>query len=187
MKKASIYIGLATMFLTMVACSNPTGETVEKSNLTSTTSEQKDSSQETKNSTVTKPDKSYNSNANQSIGNNKPDKANTVIDMENYLNTHYALDNTHYLADSWKSENTGKINYTVKILPNNKEFGQEINEIFKTGIPYDDARTAAMFEVAERIMNELPEVNDTIHIDSVNWVSNINEFQVMLIQDYENS
>ena len=187
MKKASIYIGLATMFLTMVACSNPTGETVEKSNLTSTTSEQKDSSQETKNSTVTKPDKSNNSNANQSIGNNKPDKANTVIDMENYLNTHYALDNTHYLADSWKSENTGKINYTVKILPNNKEFGQEINEIFKTGIPYDDARTAAMFEVAERIMNELPEVNDTIHIDSVNWVSNINEFQVMLIQDYENS
>lgn len=44
-----------------------------------------------------------------------------------------------------------------------------------------------MFEVAERIMNELPEVNDTFHIDSVNWVSNINEFQVMLIQDYENS
>jgi len=187
MKKASFYIGLATMVLTMAACSNPTGDTVEKSNLTSTTSEQKDINQETKNSTVSKQDKINHSNANQSIENNKPDKANTVIDMENYLNTHYVIENTHYITDSWKSENTGKINYTVKILPNNKEFGQEINEIFKDGIPYDDVRTAAMFEIAERIMNELPEVNDTIHIDSVNWVSNINEFQVMLIQDYENS
>ncbi|MGG0738852.1 hypothetical protein [Niallia taxi] len=187
MKKASVYIVLATMVLTIVACSNQTGETVEKSNLAATTSEQKDSSQETKNSTETKQEKTNHSIANQSNENNKPEEADTAIDVENYLNTHYALDNTHYIAESWKSEKTGKINYTVNILPNNKAYGQEINNLFKSGIPYEDDRTAAMFEIAERIMNELPDVSDTIHIDSVNWVSNLNDFQVMLIQDYENS
>jgi len=36
-------------------------------------------------------------------------------------------------------------------------------------------------------LTELPEINSKVHIDSVNWVAYDGEFQVMLIQDFEQS
>ena len=118
---------------------------------------------------------------------NNPESSNEELDVESYLNDHYAMENTHFITDSWESTDTGRTNYTVKILPDNKEFGQEISEIFKNGTPYEDKRTETMFDMAQRIMEELPELDYDIHIDSVNWVAADDDFHVMLIQDYENS
>nr|WP_204419163.1 hypothetical protein [Bacillus tianshenii] len=45
----------------------------------------------------------------------------------------------------------------------------------------------ALSETAKKIMEELPQVEKDIHIDSVSWVSYDGEFSVLLIQDFENS
>lgn len=107
--------------------------------------------------------------------------------MEGYLTEHYAIEKSHYETDSWKNEATGKTNYTVKILPDTEEYSLEIEGAFKSGDPYGDERTEKMFKIAEKIMNEMPEVKNDVHIDSVSWVSHNGSYIVMLIQDYESS
>ena len=102
--------------------------------------------------------------------------------MELHKDENYAIDNTHYVTDSWENEDT------VKILPDTKAFGQEINEIFKNGVyvsPNNDERTKEMSDVAPKIMDDLTDEN--VHVDSVNWVSYDGNFVVRLLQDYENS
>lgn len=117
-----------------------------------------------------------------------PDSADSALDVESYLNEHYAMENLHYVAEAWEDADVDKTNYTVNILPDTKEFGQEISAIFKNGSPYfDDERTIEMFAMAEKIMDDMPAMNDKIHIDSVNWVSYDGSYSVMLIQDYKNS
>lgn len=117
-----------------------------------------------------------------------PDSADGVLDVESYLNEHYAMENLHYVAEAWEDAEVDKTNYTVNILPDTKEFGQEIDAIFKSGSPnVDDERTIEMFAMAEKIMDDMPTIDETIHIDSVNWMSYDGSNSVMLIQDYENS
>jgi hypothetical protein len=115
----------------------------------------------------------------------EPESGGTDFDAENYLNQHYPIDHTHYITNTWENEDTGETELTVKILPETKEFGEEIDDVFKNGSPFlDDERTITMKEIAEDIMFELPETYDSIHVDSVNWVSYDGEFAVTLIQDY---
>ncbi|WP_425516483.1 hypothetical protein [Ornithinibacillus massiliensis] len=117
-----------------------------------------------------------------------PDSADGGFDVESYLNEHYAMENLHYVAEAWEDAEVDKMNYTVNILPDTKEFGQEIDAIFKSGSPnVDDERTIEMFAMAEKIMDDMPTIDETIHIDSVNWVSYDGSNSIMLIQDYENS
>ncbi|WP_412974745.1 hypothetical protein [Ornithinibacillus sp. 179-J 7C1 HS] len=176
MKKVSIIIMLAIIMILVSACSQDKEE--EKSNTESSSSTGDNSG------VVNQEDSEEDqpTNTTESDG-NTPD-----FDVEDYLNEQYSLDNTHYVTEEWVNEELGITNYTVKILPDTKEFGQEITDIFVNGSPnFDDDRTIEMFEVAEKIMNDLPTIHDNIHIDSVNWVSYDGEFSVMLIQDFENS
>ncbi|MBP3951824.1 hypothetical protein [Bacillus suaedae] len=110
------------------------------------------------------------------------------FDLESYLNTNYLIDGTHYKIKSWgEVEGTNRIDYRVDIVPDTKEFSAEITKIFKSGEPYGDKRTETMMNIARNILTDLPEINNKVHIDSVNWVSYDGEFEVMLIQDYEQS
>jgi hypothetical protein len=115
----------------------------------------------------------------------EPESGGTSFDAETYLNKHYPIDHTHYITNTWENEDTGETELTVQILPDTKEYGEEIDDVFKNGSPFlDDERTITMKEVAEDIMFELPETYDSIHVDSVNWVSYDGQFAVTLIQDY---
>jgi uncharacterized protein YecT (DUF1311 family) len=174
-------MGIVTVLIvTLAACGNPTNESSDTS----------DNSSQNNKSTQNANDNSINSDQNQDTTETESDDSEKPFDVENYLTDNYLINNTHYKTDAWENENTGRIDYTVNILPDNKEFGQQINEILRNGhnvSPYEDERTENMFNMAEKIMNELPKVNNKIHVDSVNWVSFDGEFVVTLIQDYENS
>ena len=142
------------------------------------------------NSTQNAKDDSFNSDQNHETTETKSDVSEKPLDVKNYLADNFLINNTHYKTDALENENTGRIDYTVNILPDTKEFGQQINEILRNGhnvSPYEDERTENMFNTAEKIINELPKIDNKIHIDSVNWVSYDGEFVVTLIQDYENS
>ncbi|MGF3103027.1 hypothetical protein [Rossellomorea sp. DUT-2] len=115
----------------------------------------------------------------------EPENDETGFDVSNYLNKNYPIGDAHYKTSTWENEDIGRKELTVNILPNTKEYGEEIDDVFKNGSPFvDDERTIAMKEVAEDIMLELPEAYDNIHVDSVSWVSYDGEFAVTLIQDY---
>ncbi|WP_404469527.1 hypothetical protein [Sutcliffiella horikoshii] len=111
----------------------------------------------------------------------------TEFDVENYLNEHYSLENSHFEAISWENEDTGTTDYTVNIVPNLKEHSNEMKEKFQNAHMkvYEEIET--MTETAGKMMEELPKINSKLRIDSVNWVSHDGEFSVMLLQDYENS
>ncbi|WP_370294920.1 hypothetical protein [Rossellomorea marisflavi] len=116
----------------------------------------------------------------------EPDHSTIDFHLDDYLNTNYILDGTHYKTESFgKIEGTDRMDYRVNILPDTQDFGQEINDIFKKGTPYEDKRTEAMMNIAENIIGDLPVINKNVHIDSVNWVSYDGKTEVMLIQDYE--
>lgn len=108
------------------------------------------------------------------------------MNIDEYLNAHYKMDGTHYETDVWVSD-SGMTNYTVKLLPDTEEYGQEINEKFQNGHEKSYEETEKMFEMAKQIMDELPEVKNKSRVDSVSWVSYDGEFKVVLIQDFENS
>lgn len=108
------------------------------------------------------------------------------FDMENYLNENYAMDNVHYVAEKWENEDTGRTEYTVKIIPDTKEYSDEMNEKLKNGHVKVYEEIEVLSEMAKKIMDELLQIKEDIHIDSVNWVSYDGEFSVLLIQDFEN-
>jgi cytoskeletal protein RodZ len=108
------------------------------------------------------------------------------FDIESYLDKNYAIDNTHYKADIWKNEETGKSEYTIKIIPDNKEFSEEINKKFQNAGTETYEETELLFNKAEQIINDVPKINDQFHVDSVNWVSYDGTSNVMLIQDFRN-
>ncbi|MCA1318322.1 hypothetical protein LC085_00235 [Bacillus tianshenii] len=62
-----------------------------------------------------------------------------------------------------------------------------MDEKFKNGHGKVYEEIEALSEMAKKIMEELPQVEKEIHIDSVSWVSYDGEFSVLLIQDFENS
>ncbi|WP_404802005.1 hypothetical protein [Bacillus tianshenii] len=107
--------------------------------------------------------------------------------MGKYLNENYPMDNVHYVPEKWENENTGRTEYTVKIIPDTKEYSDEMDEKFKNGHGKVYEEIEALSEMAKKIMEELPQVEKEIHIDSVSWVSYDGEFSVLLIQDFENS
>ncbi|WP_153465449.1 MULTISPECIES: hypothetical protein [Sediminibacillus] len=104
-------------------------------------------------------------------------------DIENYLNEKYAIENTHYTTETWQNEDTGKTEYMVKILPDTKESDEEITGALKNG--ETDERIDRMMDLAEKIMDDLTEKNNNIHVDSVNYVSYDGEYSLTLIQDYK--
>jgi hypothetical protein len=115
----------------------------------------------------------------------EPENGETGFDVANYLDKNYPIGQAHYKTSTWENKDTGRMELTVKILPNTKEYGEEIDDVFKNGSPFlDDERTITMKEIAEDIMFELPEAYDNVHVDSVNWVSYDGELAVTLIQDY---
>jgi hypothetical protein len=108
------------------------------------------------------------------------------FDAERYLNMNYAIENTHYKADSWENVETGKTEYTIKIIPDSKEFSEEMNKKFQNADTEIYEETELLLNKAEQIIKDLPQLNDQIHVDSVNWVSYDGDFNVMLIQDFRN-
>jgi hypothetical protein len=197
MKKVPIMILLATLLIIVSACSNAEDNKIDESNTSSPKDKQEDNNENSDDTSSA--DNNKQDNEDETLSNdpeeeqdqtttiNESDDSTVEFDVESYLNENYAIENTHYVTDSWKNEETGRTDVTVKILPDTKEFGQEINNVFQNGITYEDERTQSMFEMAEQIMNDIPQINNRLHIDSVNWVSTIDDFTVMLIQDYENS
>ncbi|MFD2043107.1 hypothetical protein ACFSTA_02165 [Ornithinibacillus salinisoli] len=110
------------------------------------------------------------------------------FDVENYISENYAIDNMHYTTDTWENEDTGRTEYIVSIHPDSEELGQEIDGIFKNGSHLDDERTRTLFEIAEEILIDLPQINNKIHIESVIWKADEEvEFPILLIQDYQQS
>lgn len=109
----------------------------------------------------------------------------TDLNVEMYLNEHYAIENTHYNLDTWENEETGRTEYIVRIMPNTEQFGEEIEEVFENGNPYmDDERTENMFKVAEELLVDLPQLDNKVHIESVLWsTAEDDEFPILLIQD----
>lgn len=115
----------------------------------------------------------------------KNESLGTDLNVEMYLNEHYAIENTHYSLDTWENEETGRTEYIVRIMPNTEQFGEEIEEVFENGNPYmDDERTENMFKVAEKLLVDLPQLDDKVHIESVLWsTAEDDEFPILLIQD----
>ncbi|UNL87581.1 hypothetical protein [Priestia koreensis] len=117
-----------------------------------------------------------------------PDSHLKNFDLDTYLNTNYIIEGAHYKTKNLgKIKGTDRIDYKVDILPNTKQFGQEIDTIFKNGAPNEDKRTDAMMNISRNILVDLPVINRKVHIDSVNWVSYDGKSQVMLVQDFEQS
>lgn len=108
------------------------------------------------------------------------------FDMEKYLNENYAMDNVHYVAEKWENEDTGWTDYTVKIIPDTKEYSDEMDEKFKNGHVKVYEEIEVLSKMAKRIMDEMPQIEKDIHFDSVKWVSYDGKFSVVLIQDFEN-
>lgn len=108
------------------------------------------------------------------------------MNIDDYLNAHYKIDGTHYETDVWDSD-SGMTNFTVKLLPDTEEYGEEITEKFQNGHTKSYEETEMMFDIAKKIMDELPKVKNNSRVDSVSWVSYDGEFTVVLIQDFENS
>ncbi|PAD36377.1 hypothetical protein [Terribacillus saccharophilus] len=108
-------------------------------------------------------------------------KENPDFDVDTYLKTNYKIDSTHYVTDTWENDVTGRTEYIVNILPDTEEYSEEITEAFKNGA--DDERIVTMINTAENLLDELPQINDEIHIESVNWVTFKEDFHITLIQD----
>lgn len=106
---------------------------------------------------------------------------NPDFDVDTYLKTNYKIDNTHYVTDTWENDETGRTEYIVNILPDTEEYSVEITEAFKNGA--DDERVVSMINIAEDLLNEMPQINDEIHIEAVNWVTFNEDFHITLIQD----
>ncbi len=195
MKKVALMMLLTTLLIIVSACSNNPGNSVKASNASSMPVNQEehypvsDDSSNIDDNNLESDEASQSTNTNDELEKGNETTTNeldsSIIDVGDYLNESYAIDNTHFVTDIWENEDTGRIDYTVNILPDTKEFGQEIDGVFKNGSPYFDDRTKEMFDVATKIMNDL--TNDHIHIDSVNWVSYDGVFSIMLLQDFDNS
>ncbi|WP_175987257.1 hypothetical protein [Bacillus sp. Marseille-Q1617] len=122
---------------------------------------------------------------NAAVETSDPESSETGLDPGDYLNNHYPIEQAHYTTKTWVNDDNGSTELTVSILPDTKEFGEEIDDVFKNGSPFlDDKRTITMKDIAEDIMMELPDAYEGIHVDSVNWVSYDGEFAVTLVQDY---
>ncbi|QTM98439.1 hypothetical protein ERJ70_03475 [Sediminibacillus dalangtanensis] len=104
------------------------------------------------------------------------------LDVEEYLNENYAIKNTHYETETWENEDTGETECMVKILPDTKESDEEITGALKNG--ENNERIDTMMNLAEKIMDDLTEKNNNIHVDSVNYVSYDGDYGLTLIQDY---
>lgn len=111
----------------------------------------------------------------------EPVKENPNFDVDTYLKINYKIDSTHYVTDTWENDDTGRTEYIVNILPDTEEYSEEITEAFKNGA--DDERVVSMINTAEDLLDELPQINDRIHIESVNWVTFEEDFHITLIQD----
>lgn len=109
------------------------------------------------------------------------------FNVEDYLNEHYSLANSHFETVSWENEDTGTTDYTVNIVPDLKEYSYEMEEKFQNAHMEVYEEIEKMTETAGKMMVELPKLNSKLRIDSVNWVSYDGEFSVMLLQDFENS
>ncbi|WP_042224465.1 hypothetical protein [Oceanobacillus manasiensis] len=205
--KKMLTIGLITVLTLMGACSSTEGkqaaqnnslsnkEVVEKEEKITTKSTgdtkeiDKEVAGEREEASANKSTEDFHSDTNSTAEEMKTEEEVTIsepdFDIETYLNEHYAIENTHYNLDNWENQETGRTEYTVRIMPNNQEFGEEIEAVFENGNPYmDDERTKNMFKVAEELLVELPQLNDRVHIDSVVWsVTKDDEFPVLLIQD----
>jgi hypothetical protein len=107
-----------------------------------------------------------------------------TFDIKNYLDANYAIEGVHYVTDTWENKATGKVECIVNILPDTKEYSNELNEVFHSnkGL-YEDERTDKLDKTANAIIRDLPEINSNLHIESVNWVSYDGEFHVTLVQD----
>ncbi|WP_407647352.1 hypothetical protein [Gracilibacillus oryzae] len=175
-----ILIVIISILFVLTACSDPSEEPPDQSASLNQQEENKAESPATSNA-----GNSYEETADESTPAETNDQS-TDFNIVTYLKENYPIENTHYEIEEWESD-TEITDFTVNIIPQTKQYGQEINEIFQNSAPYEDNRTKTMFDTAEQIMNELPKVNEKVHIDSVNWVSNIDDFSVSLIQDYENS
>lgn len=91
-------------------------------------------------------------------------------DVLQYLKTHFPIKGTHYeVSEGQKNESTGRKGYTVDIIPNDKDALKEIYKPLKGEKPYENERVEELFQVAENILFELPEVYDDIHVHSVYW------------------
>lgn len=180
MKKIAFIMLLAGILLVFGACSKST-ESGEKA----TGDKQDDKKQEVRDEQAS-PKTEIGSEEGKENPSNETEGRTPNFDMEKYLNEKYAMDNVHYMAEKWGNEDTGRTDYTVKITPDTKEYSDEMDEKFKNGHVKVYEEIEVLSEMAKKIMDELPQIKEDIHIDSVNWVSYDGEFSVLLIQDFEN-
>ncbi|WP_442858825.1 hypothetical protein [Bacillus sp. SB49] len=104
--------------------------------------------------------------------------------IDTYLQENYKVDQAHYETDVWESD-SGVTNLTVNLMPDTEAYSQEMDKKFQNGQSEVEEDIESLFDVAARIMKELPEEKG--RVDSVNWVSYDGESTVTLIQDYEHS
>ncbi|MFD1019684.1 hypothetical protein [Thalassobacillus hwangdonensis] len=174
MKKILMLTVMMAMLL-MAACAQADGES----------DKEQDNQEENQTTTSEAPDQEDEQETNSDESEGEQSAPAEEMDVDTYLNENYKLDQTHYETDVWESE-SGTVNYTVKLLPDNEAYGQKIDEMFQdSSKSYDETQT--MLDTAEQIMAELPEFKENTRVDSVSWVSYDGEFSVTLIQDFENS
>ncbi|WP_176140626.1 hypothetical protein [Halobacillus salinus] len=119
-------------------------------------------------------------------GKEEKDVAEQEKDIDTYLNEQYTIDQMHYETDEWESE-SGVLNYTVKLLPDTEAYSLEMEKQLQYANGELNEEVEALFDTAERIMEELPERQEQSRVDSVSWVSYNGDATVTLIQDFENS
>lgn len=177
-----MFVGIVGLSLVFVGCTKSVepNEELVMGDIQENINDSADETSDTSNEETPKSD----------VGSNKDkedSKDTTEFDVENYLNEHYSLENSHFEAVSWENEDIATTDYTVNIVPDHKEHSNEMKEKFQNAHMkvYEEIET--MTETAKKMMDELPKINSKLRIDSVNWVSHDGEFSVMLLQDYENS
>ncbi|WP_404819695.1 hypothetical protein [Sutcliffiella horikoshii] len=184
MKKGFMFVWVVGLLIVFVGCAKSVepNEELVMGEIQKNVNDSADETSSTASKEVPKSDVGSDENIDK-VDSNRP----TEFNVEDYLNEHYSLANSHIETVSWENEETGKTDYTVNIVPSLKVHSYEMKEKFQNAHMevYEEIET--MTETARKMMEEMPKLNSKLRIDSVNWVSFDGEFTVMLLQDFENS
>jgi len=104
-------------------------------------------------------------------------------DIVQYLEKHYPIDGIYYeCSEGSFNESISRIEYDIYLYPETQADDEYITDIIKDGEKvYEDTRTSYIMETAEKIIFDLPLIDENIHIYLISWIGS--NHSSLLIQD----
>lgn len=108
-----------------------------------------------------------------------------------YLMENHSIAGVHYEVSRTPRPNTttGKYNYAITMLPDNKEVDEQISTALKEIAKQyqknvvEDTNCVALFTQAREISTTLPLLEETIHVEQVSWISYDGSFGYLFLQE----